>query len=174
MKPIDIKDFSPRIFHLFDEQWLLLACGDFRKKHFNAMTVSWGSLGIIWNRPFVQVVVRPTRYTFEFMNRYETFTVCAFEDQYREALNLLGSKSGRDGDKIADSGLTPVAAQKVASPGFEEAELVLECRKLFWQDIDHSHFVDTSIEEYYPEKDYHRMFFVSVLVTPSSRRAGGG
>jgi len=163
LKPIAVKDFSPRIFHLFDEQWLLLACGDFSKKHFNAMTISWGSIGIIWNRPFVQVAVRPSRYTFEFMNRYDTFTVSAFQEEYRDALNLLGSTSGRDGDKITGSGVTPVASHNVGSPGFAEAELVLECRKLFWQDIDNRHFVDAGIEKHYPEKDYHRMFFGEVV-----------
>jgi flavin reductase (DIM6/NTAB) family NADH-FMN oxidoreductase RutF len=163
LQPIAVKDFSPRIFHLFDEQWLLLACGDFGKTHFNAMTISWGSMGVIWNRPFVQVVVRPSRYTFEFMNQYDTFTVSAFEEEYRDALDLLGNRSGRDGDKIASAGLTPVASHKVASPGFAEAELVLECRKLFWQDIDNRHFVDASIEKNYPNKDYHRVFFGEVL-----------
>jgi flavin reductase (DIM6/NTAB) family NADH-FMN oxidoreductase RutF len=163
LKPIAVKDFAPRIFHLFDDQWLLLACGDFGKKHFNAMTISWGSMGIMWNRPFVQVVVRPTRYTLEFMNQYDSFTVSAFGESHRNALNLLGSRSGRDGDKIAASELTPVASQKVAAPSFAEAELVLECRKLFWQDIDHSHFVDAGIEKHYPKKDYHRMFFGEVV-----------
>jgi flavin reductase (DIM6/NTAB) family NADH-FMN oxidoreductase RutF len=163
LKPIAIEDFSTRIFHLFDEQWLLLACGDFTRKHFNAMTVSWGSMGTIWERPFVQVVVRPTRYTAEFMNQYDTFTVSAFGAEYRDALTLLGSTSGRDGDKIARSGLTAVASHKVEAPGFAEAELILECRKLFWQDIDPAHFVDPSIENHYPEKDYHRVFFGEVL-----------
>ena len=87
---------------MFDEQWLLLTGGDFARGKFNAMTISWGSLGIIWGRPFVQVVVRPTRYTHEFMERFDTFTVTAFPERHRRALNLLGSKSGRDGDKIAE------------------------------------------------------------------------
>jgi len=163
LKRIAVKDFAPRIFELFEDQWLLLACGDFGKKHFNAMTISWGSMGTIWDRPFIQVVVRPVRYTIEFMNQYDTFTVSAFDEEYRDALSLLGSSSGRDGDKIARSGLTPVASQAVAAPSFAEAKLVMECRKVFWQDIDHTHFVDPSIEQYYPEKDYHRMFFGEVL-----------
>ena len=140
LKPIAVKDFSPRIFHLFDEQWLLLACGDFSKKHFNAMTISWGSIGIIWNRPFVQVVVRPSRYTFEFMNQYDTFTVSAFREEYRDALNLLGSTSGRDGDKITEAGLTPIASAKIAAPAYAEAELILECRKMYWDDFHPEHF----------------------------------
>ena len=80
------------------------------------MTISWGSLGVMWGRPFVQVVVRPQRYTFEFMERYQTFTLCAFPRQYHQALSLLGTKSGRDGDKIAEAGLTPTSAPASRRP----------------------------------------------------------
>ena len=163
LKPVELVDFSTRIFQLFDDQWLLLASGDFKQKHFNAMTVSWGSMGTIWNKPFVQVVVRPGRYTADFMNRYDTFTVSAFPDEYRDALTLLGTVSGRDSDKIRKSGLTPVASQKVEAPSFAEAELILECRKMFWHDMNAEHFSDPAIEEHYPEKDYHRIFFGEVL-----------
>lgn len=163
LKSIAIKDFAPRIFHLFEEQWLLLACGDFSQKDYNAMTISWGSMGTIWNRPFVQVLVRPTRYTAEFMNRHDSFTVCGFGAAYRDALNWLGTASGRTGDKIAKSGLTPLASRRVASPGFAEAELILECRKLFWQDIDPKNFVDRTIEKHYSDNDYHRVYFGEVL-----------
>ena len=70
---------------LFENQWLILTCGDFEKKDFNGMTIAWGSLGTMWHRPFVQVVVRPTRYTFDFMNRYDQFTVCAFPELQKKA-----------------------------------------------------------------------------------------
>jgi len=163
LKRIDIKEFSPRIFELFDDDWLLLTCGDYAAGDFNAMTISWGSMGIVWNRPFVQVLVRPVRYTFEFMNRYPDFTLCAFDEEHRPALNLLGTQSGRDSNKNEECGLTPKAASMVASPCFAEATLVIECRKLFWQDIDPAHFIDPGIENHYPEKDYHRMFFGEIV-----------
>jgi flavin reductase (DIM6/NTAB) family NADH-FMN oxidoreductase RutF len=162
-KLIAFDDFNINPFHLFDKQWFLLTCGDFSKKHFNSMTISWGSLGIMWNKPFAQVVVRPTRYTFEFMNRYDSGTLCVFDDSYRSALSLLGSRSGRDGDKIRESGLTPIASANIAAPGYAEADLILECKKMYWQDYDNSHFIMPEIEEKYPSKDYHRVFFGEIV-----------
>jgi flavin reductase (DIM6/NTAB) family NADH-FMN oxidoreductase RutF len=160
---IAIDQFHVRIHHLWDKQWFLLTCGDFAKGHYNAMTVSWGSMGVMWNRPFVQVVVRPMRYTYEFMEQYGTFTLCAFSDKYRRALNLMGSRSGRAGDKIAQAGLTPIASTQVAAPGFAEAELIVECKKIYWDDFDPAHFLDPSIEANYSKQDYHRIYFGQVM-----------
>jgi flavin reductase (DIM6/NTAB) family NADH-FMN oxidoreductase RutF len=152
-----------RCCDLWDSQWLLLAAGDFAAGDFNAMTVSWGGLGTLWNRPFAQVVVRPTRYTYGFMERYPDFTLSAFPERLRPALMLLGSRSGRDGDKIRASGLTPIAASRVAAPAFAEAELVIECRKLYWSDIAADRFLDPAIDEHYPLKDYHRAYVGEIL-----------
>ena len=149
--------------HLWNEQWLLLTAGDFSARHFNAMTVGWGSLGTMWGRPFALVVVRPTRYTREFMEQYDTFTLCAFPETYRSALNLLGTKSGRHGDKIAESGLTPIPSIQVAAPGYAQADLILECRKIYWADFDPAHFLDPRIERNYPQKDYHRIYFGEIV-----------
>ena len=160
---IPIDEFTVPIHTLWNDQWFLLTSGDFAKGHYNTMTVAWGSLGIMWGRPFAQVVVRPVRYTYEFMERYDTFTLSAFPAEYEDTLLDLGSKSGRDGDKIAASGLTPVASSLVAAPGFAEAELILECRKIYWQDLDPAHFLDPKIEDQYPQKDYHRAYFGEVL-----------
>lgn len=148
---------------LWSNKWLVLTSGDFEKKKFNSMTVGWGSLGVMWNKPFVLVVVRPTRYTHNFMEQYDTFTLCAFAEKYRSALELLGSKSGRHGDKIAESGLQPVASTKVAAPSFAEAELIMECRKIYWDDFKPDHFLDQRIHNNYPLKDYHRIYFGAIV-----------
>lgn len=142
---------------------MVLASGDFAKADYNAMAVGWGSLGTMWGKPFAQVVVRPSRYTRQFMERYDTFTLCAFPERYHGAVNLLGVKSGRDGDKIAASGLTPEAASMVAAPCFAEAELVIECRKMYWQDMDPAHFLDPVVQKNYPLKDYHRIYFGEIV-----------
>ena len=160
---IAVDQFLVSAHTLWSNQWLLLACGDFAKNHFNAMTVGWGSFGTMWKKPFVQVVVRPTRYTFEFMEQYETFTLCAFPQAYQKALQLTGSKSGRDGDKIKEAGLTPMAATQVAAPGFAEAELMVECRKMYWDDLNPAQFLDPGIESNYPLKDYHRVYFGEIV-----------
>lgn len=162
-KPISFDAFNINPFHLFHNQWFLLTCGDFSSGHYNSMTIGWGSLGIMWSKPFAQVVVRPGRYTFEFMNRYDSGTLCCFGEPYREALSLLGTRSGRDGDKIKESGLTPITSVNISAPGFAEADLILECKKMYWQDLDNSHFLLPEIEEKYPEKDYHRMFFGEIV-----------
>lgn len=161
------------VHHIWAEQWMVLTAGDFRKAHFNSMAVGWGSIGTMWGKPFVQVVVRPVRYTYEFMEKYDTFTLCAFPENCRKAVALLGSKSGRDGDKIKSSGLTPIRSAKVAAPGFDEAELILECRKMYYDDVDPTRFADASIQSNYPKRDYHRVYFGEILAafgTVSFRR----
>ena len=156
-------DLCVRTHDLWNNHWMLLTGGDFKQGRFNCMTVGWGSLGTMWSRPFAQVVVRPTRYTREFMDAYDTFTVCAFPEERRPALQILGTKSGRDGNKIVEAGLTPAASTTVAAPCFTEAELVIECRKIYWQDMDATHFLDATIEGQYPAKDYHRIYFGQIL-----------
>jgi len=162
-RPMPIDRLLLKPMYLWDTQHLLLTSGDFAQRSFNAMTIGWGSLGIMWGRPFVQVVVRPVRYTYEFMERYDTFTVCAFPAKHAEALELLGSKSGREGDKIAEAGLHPVASLKVAAPSYTEAELALECRKIYWDDIERAHFLDAGIEGKYPRRDYHRIYYGEIV-----------
>ena len=105
MEPINPLDFTVRINELWKNKWFLLTSGNFNKNHYNTMTVAWGYFGIMWNKPMAVVVVRPTRFTFEFMELYETFTLSAFDKKHKKALTLLGTKSGRDGDKIAETEL---------------------------------------------------------------------
>jgi len=162
-RPISIDSLLMRPVYLWDTQHLLLTAGDFARGSFNAMTIGWGSVGVMWSRPFVQVVIRPIRYTYEFMERYDTFTVCVFPPKYAKALELLGTKSGRDGDKIAESGLHPAASSKVPAPSYVEAELALECRKIYWDDIERAHFLEVGIEEKYPRKDYHRIYYGEIV-----------
>lgn len=163
LNPISLKGFNTDIFSLFDDDWFLLTSGDFQAGHFNCMTISWGSLGTIWNRPFAQVAVRPTRYTFEFIDKYPDFSLCGFSKDFRPALQLLGTISGRDGNKIAQAGLTPVASTQIGSPSFAEASLVLECRKMYSQDMDPQSFIDPGIMNNYSKQDDHRLYFGEIL-----------
>lgn len=142
-------------------RWCLLTAGD--KTSFNAMTIGWGSIGAMWSKPFIQVVVRPHRYTYEFMEKYNTFTVSVLPVQYRDAMQIIGSKSGKDCDKIKESGLTVVHSEIVDAPTFKEAELVFECKKNYWQDMNPENFLDSAISEKYPAKDYHRIYFGEIL-----------
>lgn len=169
--PISIDDFAVRTHARWAQQRLLLTAGDFNAGHFNCMTVGWGSLGTMWGKPFAQVVVRPTRYTYQFMERYPTFTLCGFPNQYQRALEQLGTLSGRDGDKIAVAGLTPVAALQVAAPAFAEADMVIECRKMYWDDLSPEHFLEPDIDSHYPRKDYHRIYFGHIVAISGDESA---
>lgn len=168
--PISIEQLSVQPYPLWDTNWLLLAAGDFGAGKFNVMTISWGTIGVLWDKPVAQIVVRPHRYTFEFLEQYPTFTLCAFPPSYHAALDMLGSVSGRDADKLGDAKLTPRKAAAVAAPVFAEAELALECRKLYWQDMDPEHFLDPAIAKHYPRRDYHR-FYVGEIVAASGTPA---
>jgi flavin reductase (DIM6/NTAB) family NADH-FMN oxidoreductase RutF len=162
-------------FGAWEPGWFLLTAGENRPGGFNSMTVSWGALGVIWHRPLAVVVVRPQRYTREFMERCDTFSLCAFDEAYRPMLNKLGTLSGRDSRKMSECGLTPIALSRIACPGFAEASLILECRKMYFDDLDPAHFLADFIAPNY-QGDYHRMYFGEVLAvtgTAEYRRHSG-
>lgn len=160
---IDPKDFLTKPHFLFDRQWFLLTAGDFATNDFNCMTIGWGSIGKMWNKPYVIVVVRPTRYTYQFMEKYPDFTLCIFPETFKKDLAYLGSHSGRDEDKLSKTHLTAIKAQKVRSPSFVQAELSIECRKIYSADFDPSRFLDSDIEKNYPQKDYHRVYYGEII-----------
>ncbi len=168
--PIPFKNLRLNSLHIWDKQWFLLTCGDFDSGDFNTMTVAWGSFGTMWHKPFAQVVVRPVRHTFSFLERYPTFTLSAFTRDHKKALGILGTKSGRDGDKITETGLTPQASKLVGSPCFAEADLVVECRKIYWDDLEPTRFLDPEVGTEYPEKDYHRIYFGEILAVEGDPR----
>jgi len=141
---------------------LLLTAGEFGPGKFNSMTVAWGSLGVIWEEPLIQVVVRPSRYTYGFMEKANSFTVCAFDSRYREALKIMGTKSGRDTDKIKESKLTPCPSKMIAAPGYDEAELILECQKIYFDDLNPANIGET-VESFYHGQNYHRFYFGKIL-----------
>ena len=161
IKTIKVKDLALPAVNIWFKRWFVLTAGTMEK--FNSMTVAWGSIGGIWEMPFVQVVVRPTRHTFGFMNDADTFTLCSFPAKFRKDLALLGSRSGRDGDKIALTRLTVMKSKAVAAPCFREADLVMECRKIYWQDLDDRNFLSAKIAANYPQLDFHRIYFGEIL-----------
>ena len=151
---MDPKALDQNVFSLIGDQWMLITAGTEEKC--NTMTASWGGLGVLWGKPVATVYIRPQRYTLEFVEREDTFTLCFFGEGYRKALALCGSKSGRE------CGFTVATAE--GAPYFEEADLVLVCKKAYWQDMDPTHFLDGEIDgKWYPEKDYHRIFIGEIL-----------
>lgn len=154
-----MKDFQPDIFRLFGRQWALVTAGT--AEHFNTMTIGWGGLGTLWSRPVATVYVRPNRYTYEFMERSDYFTVSFFPEEQRGALQLLGTVSGRDGDKVAQAGLTPLPLEQGVT--FREAETTLLCRKLYWQDMDPQCIPEEIRQQFYAGEPLHRMYVGQVV-----------
>lgn len=159
-RKISPEEISDNTFKLIGKDWMLVTAGS--PDAWNTMTASWGGVGVLWNKPVSFVFIRPQRYTYEFIERSDTFTLSFFTENYRGALNICGSKSGRDIDKAAETGLTPIAGA-AGTTTFKEARLVLECRKLYFQDIDPKNFLDESIEKNYSQKDYHRIYIAEIV-----------
>ena len=157
---IDPKSLDQNVFSMIGDQWMLLTAGT--REKCNTMTASWGGLGVLWGKPVATVYIRPQRYTLEFVEREEWFTLAFFGEEYRKALALCGSKSGRDIDKVKECGFTVETAD--GAPYFAQADLVLVCKKAYWQDMDPTHFLDGEIDgKWYPQKDYHRIFIGEIL-----------
>ena len=151
--------FETDIFSVFDKKWALLTAGN--KDSFNTMTVSWGGMGTIWGKPVVTVYVRTSRYTHEFMDREGYFTVSFYPEEYRKVLGVLGSKSGRDMDKMNGSGLTAKALQE--SVTFDESEITLVCRKMFMQRLEPSNITDPDAAKFYAGDAPHDMYIGEVV-----------
>ena len=159
---IDVKQVPGNIFSMFDTGWALISAGDAHR--WNTMAISWGQAGWLWSRPVVTAYVRKSRYTLGFTEERERFTISFFAPgECREQLGVLGSKSGRDMDKMKESGLTPVALD--GEPAFAEASAVLVCRKVYADWIDPEKFLDRSVfEKAYPQpEDVHRMYVAEVV-----------
>ncbi len=141
-------------FEMIGKEWALVTAGD--ETGCNTMTISWGNMGIMWNKNIVTIFIRPQRYTKDFLDRFENFTVSFYEESCRPALQLCGSKSGRNLDKIKAAGLTPVYENGMTY--FAEAKLVLECKKIYLDKIRPEGFLDPLIAKNYPDNDYHIIY----------------
>lgn len=160
-KQINPKELNSNVFKLIGDEWMLITAGNV--DNYNTMTASWGGMGVIWNRNVVWCVVRPTRYTYEFTESNDFFTLSFFDKKYQDALMLCGTKSGRDGDKVAEAGLTPVEGTTPNTTIFSQANLVMECKKIYTHDIDPSRFIEPEIDSMYSENDYHRMYVGEII-----------
>lgn len=152
-------DLNINAFSQFDQKWALLTAGS--KDDFNTMTISWGGMGTLWSRPVVTVYVKPIRYTYEYMEKNDYFTVSFYPEQYKKALGILGTKSGRDCDKVALSELTPAEVDN--SMSFREAECTIVCKKIYSQDLDASQVPADAQEHYYKNEPIHRMYIGEVV-----------
>lgn len=160
LQKIDPKTLTVNPFTLIGDQWMLITAGT--PEHCNTMTASWGGVGVMWAEPSATCYIRPQRYTKEFIDKEELFSVSFLKDGHRDALKLCGSVSGRDHDKIKEAGLTPVFIDGV--PAFEEADTILICRKMYRTSMNPADFIDKDADsKFYPEKDYHDMYIAEIV-----------
>ena len=157
LNPKDLKD---NVFSLIGDRWMLVTAGT--AEHCNTMTASWGGLGVIWGAPAATCYIRPQRYTKEFLDREECFTLSFFDEAYRRELSLCGSKSGREVDKGKACGFTAASAG-CGAPYFEQASLVLVCRKRFVQPMDPANIPQEIQDKWYPQKDFHTMYIGEIV-----------
>ncbi len=158
---INPKELKENLFSMVGDQWMLLAASK-PDGSFNTMTVSWGTMGILWNKSTATAYVRESRYTKEFVDANDIFTLSVFEGDMKKALGVLGTKSGRDIDKQAFEGLTPI--KKDGAVCFEEAKLTFVCKKLYKAEMPAESFVDKSIlDNHYSDNDMHTMYIGEII-----------
>lgn len=158
IEPVEIR--NP--IQLIGKEWMLITSGN--DSSFNTMTASWGGIGEIWYKPVTFITVRDTRYTYEFLKKNEYYTLTFFDESYKNILNMLGTKSGRDTDKIKESGLTSVSTP-TGSVSFTEAQMIIECRKLYADPINKENILDNTIVEktYGSETAPHTLFIGEIV-----------
>lgn len=157
----DVKTLTDNTCKLIGDDWMLITAGN--KDSFNTMTASWGMMGVLWFLPVAVCFIRPQRHTFQFMEQSELFTMSFFEEKHKNILQFCGNKSGRDVNKIKETGLTPLFTES-GNIYFNEARLVLECRKLYAGSLKPEYFIDTTIiGQIYPNKDFHKMFIGEII-----------
>lgn len=158
-KEIDINELNINPFKLIGSEWLLITAGD-EKKH-NTMTASWGGLGVFWGKNTATVYIRQSRYTKEFVDANDTFTISFYDKQYKKALGICGSKSGLDTDKEAEAGLTPCYVD--GTTAFEEANMIMVCKKIYHNFMPSDNFIEKENDEkWYGDKDYHTMYIAEI------------
>lgn len=147
-------------FDLIGKDWALVTAKN--GEGCNTMTASWGGVGIMWNKPVAFTFIRPQRYTFGLMENEDYYTLSFFDEEYRDTLKFCGTKSGRDYDKVKETGLTPVYDE--SAPYFEEAKLVLVCKKLYAQNLNRESIIDeATVSSSYTADDFHKMYISEIV-----------
>lgn len=150
---------------LICDDWMLITARD--GEGVNAMTASWGNLGVLWNRPVCTCFIRPQRHTYGLIEKEERISIAFMPEGYRAALSFCGSHSGRDCDKLKEAGLTSATLDGV--PVIAEAETLLICRKLYFGDLCEEGFTDRAPLSNYKDGDFHR-FYVCEIEKAYKRR----
>jgi flavin reductase (DIM6/NTAB) family NADH-FMN oxidoreductase RutF len=150
------EELPDNFFRLINDDWMLITAGN--AGNYNTMTASWGTTGILWNRPIAICFIRPHRYTFQFAEQQDCYTLSFFDEEHRHILDYCGAHSGRDINKAKHTGLQPLETG-LGNVTFSQARLVLECRKLYADFIKAENFViQDIIPKFYPQTDFHKFY----------------
>ena len=141
MNEISLDDLNVSTTKLIGKQWMLITAG--APDNFNCMTASWGGLGVLWGKPVAYIFVRPNRHTVSFINANPSLTLSFMPESHRADVLFCGRHSGRDTDKMAETSLKPITTE-TGLVTYEDAELVLECRKMFKTRLQEADFLDWS------------------------------
>lgn len=159
-KEIEIKNLNMNPFTLIGDEWLLITAGTEGK--FNTMTASWGGLGVFWGKNSATIYIRPSRYTKQFIDSNDTFTLSFFKEDYKKSLGICGSVSGRDVNKVEKANLTPIFNEE--NTYFDEAKMVFVCKKMYHTDVKSENFDNPEYDAtMYPDKDYHTIYISEIL-----------
>ncbi len=158
MKEISIENFKENPFTMIGKDWLLITAEKDNKT--NMMTASWGGLGVMWGKNVASVYIRPSRYTKEFIDQGEKFSICVLPENFREAYNLCGSKSGRQIDKVKESGLKVEKSDDC--PYFSESKLVLICKKIYSQPMYAENLMDEAARDRFWKDDVHELYMAEI------------
>lgn len=153
------KTFEINTFELFDKRWALVTAGTISKH--NSMTISWGGTGTLWSKPVVSIYVKPCRFTHRFIEENDYFVVSFFNEEYRKALEIMGTKSGKEVDKDALANLTPIKYKDVVI--YQEAEVTLICKKIYQNDLDINSIPKEIADKYYKKEEPHTMYVGEVI-----------
>ena len=153
--PAEIKGNA---IEMIRDEWMLISVGDQNEN--NMMTASWGFIGEMWSKDCAIAAIRPTRHTYTLIENADTFALCFMGDN-REVHGICGSKSGRDIDKVKETELTPIFDN--GTMYFEEARLVLICKKIYADDLKEDNFIDKSNAEKWYNNDYHKLYFGEII-----------
>lgn len=156
---IKASDLDENAIQLIGYDWMLITAGELN--NYNTMTASWGGMGMLWNKSVAFIFIRPQRYTYEFTEREEYFSCSFYNESYRSMLNFCGTWSGRDCNKASEANINPLRLSN--SVAFAEAKIILECKKIYFQDINPDNFLAENIAKHYPEQDYHRMYIGEII-----------
>lgn len=156
---MEIAEAQRQILDRLASKWGLLTVGD--ESDYNTMTIAWGQTGDMWWKPVVVAYVAPSRHTFGYIERSDWFTVSLFGDEYHEDLQILGERSGRDGDKVALTKLTPKPVEHGMT--FEQADLTVVCRKLYEQPLEASRMPEEVVKQYYQDMAPHHMYIGEIV-----------